>query len=44
MRCKTLRVSANSNILPCSKFGVTGQESRPQSPGFNTADRFEAYR
>ncbi len=31
--------SGNPSILPRSKFGVTGQESSPQSPTFHTADR-----
>jgi len=29
-----------TNILPRIKFGVTGQESSPQSPTFHTANRY----
>jgi hypothetical protein len=32
-------LSGYSNILTRIKFGVTGQESSPQSPTFHTADR-----
>ena len=32
-------LSDYSSILPRIKFGVTGQESSPQSPTFNTANR-----
>jgi len=30
-------LSGYSNFLPRIKFGVTGQESNPQSPMFHTA-------
>jgi len=29
-----------SSVLPRFKFGVTGQDSSPQSPTFHTADRY----
>jgi len=32
-------LSAYSSVLPRIKFGVTGQNSSPQSPTFHTADR-----
>ncbi len=37
---KHWRLSGYSNILPRIKFGVTGQESSPQSPTFHTAKRY----
>ena len=30
-----------SNILPRIKFGVTGQDSSPQSPTFHTRNRYK---
>jgi hypothetical protein len=30
-------------ILPRIKFGVTGQDSRPQSPTFHTANRYRSF-
>jgi len=32
-------LSVYASVLPRIKFGVTGQDSSPQSPTFHTADR-----
>jgi hypothetical protein len=32
-------LSGYTSVLPRIKFGVAGQDSSPQSPTFNTADR-----
>jgi len=33
-------LSGYSSVLPRIKFGVTGQDSSPQSPTFHTAIRY----
>jgi hypothetical protein len=34
-------LSGYTSVLPRIKFGVAGQDSSPQSPTFNTADRYK---
>lgn len=37
-------LSDYSSILPRIKFGVTGQDSSPQSPTFHTANRWQTFK
>jgi hypothetical protein len=36
-------LSGYASVLPRIKFGVTGQDSSPQSPTFHTADRWALF-
>ena len=36
-------LSGYASVLPRIKFGVTGQDSSPQSPTFHTANRYAQF-